>query len=62
MAPYVVSFLGPDREVLSEEVHWFENDDQALDTIGRSSHPHEIHVRERKRLVARFPTWTEWRR
>jgi hypothetical protein len=57
MAPYTVSFLGPAGDLLVEQVHWFEHDDHALDTIGRSSHPHEIEVRQGERLVARFPPW-----
>jgi len=57
MSPYTVSFLGPAREVLVEEVQWFEHDDDALDMIGRSNHPHEIEVRQGQRLVARFPPW-----
>ncbi|MFI4935531.1 MAG: hypothetical protein ACHP7N_12985 [Caulobacterales bacterium] len=57
MAPYTVSFLGPEREVLIQDVQWFAHDDHALDTIGRSSHPHEIEVRQGERLVARFPPW-----
>jgi hypothetical protein len=57
MVPYTFSFLSPAREVLVEEVQWFEDDDHALDTIGRSDHPHEIEVRQGERLVARFPPW-----
>ena len=57
VAPYTVSFLGPNEEVLAEEVHWFEHDDHALDEIGRSDHPHEIRVHQGERLVARFPPW-----
>ena len=57
MAAYIVSFLGPDNEVVSEDERWFEDDDHALDTVGRSNHPHEILVRQGERLVARFPPW-----
>lgn len=55
MAPYTVNFLGPDKQVIAEDVQWFEHDDHALDTIGRSNHPHEISVRQGQRLVAIFP-------
>jgi hypothetical protein len=54
MTPYAVSFLGPNDEVVHEEVRWFEHDDQALDDIGRSDHPHAILVRQGERLIARF--------
>jgi hypothetical protein len=38
-------------------VRWFDDDDHALDEIGRSDHPHEIFVHQGERLVARFPPW-----
>lgn len=57
MAPYTVSFLGPDEEIVAQEVRWFEHDDNAIDEIGRSDHPHAIHVHQGERLVARFPPW-----
>ncbi len=57
MAPYAVSFMGPNKEILVEEVRWFAHDDDALDEIGRSKHPHEIQVRQGERMVARFPPW-----
>lgn len=57
MAPYAISFLWPDDEVVAEEVRWFKHDDQALDEIGRSNHPHAIFVREGGCLVAQMPPW-----
>jgi hypothetical protein len=57
VAPYTVSFLGPEQEVQAENVQWFEHEDHALDTIGRSRHPHEIVVHQGQQLVARFPPW-----
>jgi S-ribosylhomocysteine lyase LuxS involved in autoinducer biosynthesis len=62
MAPYTVSFMGPNEEVLAEEVRWFDYDDHALDEIGRSKHPHEIQVHQGDRMVARFPPWPSERR
>lgn len=61
MAPYTVSFLGPNEEVLTEEVRWFEHDDHALDEIGRSDHAHAILVHQGERLVARFRPWPRQR-
>jgi len=61
VAPYTVSFLGPDDEVLAEEVRWFDHDDHALDEIGRSDHPHAVRVLQGQRLVAWFPPWSSSR-
>ncbi len=57
MVPYTVSFLGPDEEVVTKEVRYFESDDHALDEIGRSDHPYAIQVHQGERIVARFPPW-----
>jgi len=62
LAPYTVSFLGPNGDVVAEEVRWFEHDDHALDAVGRETHPHEIEVRQGERLVARAPPWPPKRR
>jgi hypothetical protein len=62
MASYTIHFLGPDSGVVATDVRWFEHDDQALDAVGRSAHPHEILVRQGERLVARFPSWPPERR
>ncbi|HEY1415519.1 MAG TPA: hypothetical protein VGF42_06505 [Caulobacteraceae bacterium] len=55
MSPYRINYLGPDHRVGLEEMQWFEDDDHALDAVGRSPHRDEIEVRQGDRLVARFP-------
>lgn len=55
MAPYVISYLGPLGETQDRTLDWFESDDHAIDSVGRSDHPHEILVHQGARLVARFP-------
>ena len=57
MAPYTISYLGAAGELLQRQEQWFRNDDDALDTIGQSKHPHQILVYQQCRLVARFPPW-----
>lgn len=57
MTPYAIRLLGPGDETVASQERWFEHDDHALDTIGRSAHAHEIEVRQGERLVARFPRW-----
>ena len=61
MTPYTIHFLGPDGETIASEERWFEHDDHALDTVGRSDHPHAMLVLEGERLVARFPPWSNIR-
>jgi len=53
MAPYTISVIGPDGEVVDRRRQKFEHDDHAIDTVGRSEHPHEIQLHQGRRLVAR---------
>ena len=55
MAPYAISYLGPDGDVVDRHVEWFQHDDHAIDTLGDSDYPHVIVVHQADRLVATFP-------
>ncbi len=57
MARYTVSFLGPDDEIVAEEGRWFDQDDDALDEVGRSDHPNAINLYCGLRMVAHVPAW-----
>ena len=62
MAPYTISYLGPDGDVLDRQVTWFDHDDHAIDTVGRGDHPHAILIHQDERLVADFPPLRPHRR
>lgn len=55
MMLYRVTLLGADGEVQSRYEHNFDDDDAALDEVGRSCHPHRIEVHQEDRLVGAFP-------
>ena len=57
MSPYAITFLGEDGAPLGSEVRWFGHDDDAIDEVGSSDHPHVIVLHQGDRLVARFPPW-----
>jgi hypothetical protein len=57
MAPYRIALLAGDGTVHDERVIECAYDDEVIDHVGRSDHPHEIDVWQGQRHVARFPPW-----
>ena len=57
MAAYRVRFFTEDGAVHSERVIECEHDDEAIDQVGESAHPHAIEVWRGARRVAHFPPW-----
>ena len=55
MAPYTISYLGPDGDLVDRRMAWFEHDDHAIDTVGNSDHPYEMQIHQIDRFVAGFP-------
>ena len=57
MPIYTITFRGSDGAELSQQEIECACDDDAIDTAGECTHPHEIDVHEGDRRVARFPPW-----
>ena len=57
MATYTVSFLGFDGDVQTRQTLECASDDDAIDIVGDSTHPHSIDLHEGARHVVRFPPW-----
>ncbi len=55
MSPYRVRLYDEDGGVQGEYVMEFDQDDDAIDRIGESDHPHAMDVWDGDRHVARFP-------
>lgn len=55
MAPYQISYFALDGSIVHSEQILFRDDDQAIDWVGASDHPHEIHLHQGERLVAKVP-------
>jgi hypothetical protein len=55
MLPYRVVFHDEDGAPVAESAASHPNDGAAVDNTGRHSHPHEIHVWQGDRFVARVP-------
>lgn len=57
MADYTVTFLGPDGSLVGQETVTCDCDDDVIDLVGESSHPHAIDIHHGDRHVVRFPPW-----
>jgi hypothetical protein len=57
MAAYRIIFHDENGEPFAETIQEHPHDDAAIDSVGRHSHPHEIHIWHGDRLVARVPPW-----
>ena len=57
MAPYRVRLYDENGGVETEYVVDFAHDDDAIDRVGDSEHPHAMDIWEGDRHVARFPPW-----
>lgn len=57
MADYTVTFLGLDGSPIGQETITCDCDDDAIDLVGASNHPHEIDIHHAERHVVRFPPW-----
>ena len=61
MPLYQIRLMAEDGSLHEESELDFEHDDAAIDHAGWLDHPHEIHVCEGGRLIARFPSETVFR-
>lgn len=57
MAQYTVHLLDAHGEVEVTFAHECSCDDDVVDFVGHSEHPHAIDVFEGARHVVRFPPW-----
>lgn len=55
VAPYQISYFAQDGSMVHREQIRFRDDDHAIDWVGASDHPHEIHIHQGERLVAKVP-------
>lgn len=58
MAIYTITFISADGGVLERCTLECGCDDDAIDIVGESAHPHAIDIHEGERHVVRCPPWS----
>ena len=58
MAQYTIHFLDAHGAIEATQTHECHCDDDAIDLVGESEHPHAIDVLDGARHVVRFPPWS----
>lgn len=62
MKPYRVTLLSADGSVQEQHMADYQDDDQAIDKVGRLPHPYKMQVHQGERLVAEFQALWRWAR